>query len=54
MGDKRGELRRAGSVGEYLLFTCESAGEIADLLESYFKGKPLNSEMRRMGKREAN
>jgi putative protease len=54
MGDKREELRRAGSVGEYLLFTCESAGEIADLLESYFKGKPLNSEMRRMGKREAN
>lgn len=51
MGDKRGELVRAGLVWEHFIFSTESADEIAELLKRYNKGAPLDSPVRRMGKR---
>ncbi len=51
MGDKQGELHRAGLSWEHFIFSSESADEIADMLVRYEKGIPLAAPVRRMGKR---
>ena len=51
MGDKREELRRVGSIGEYFIFSIESLDEAQNILSSYFGGKPIGGQVRRMGKR---
>ncbi len=51
MGDKQGELRRAGLLWEHFIFSTESESEIFDLMIRYDKGVSLTTPVRRMGKR---
>ena len=51
MGDKADELRNAGLLSHHLIFTTESAKEIAEILSAYKNKKPLPYAVRRMGKR---
>ncbi len=50
MGDRETELRRANIAHRHFLFTNESAGDAARLIDAYFKGAPLR-EGRRIGSR---
>ena len=51
MGDRIAELDKY-SLGQLLYFSCESESEAAGLLDSYFGRKPLNCDIRRIGKRQ--
>jgi len=52
MGDKRGELVRAGITHRHFIFSVESADEINSYLLAYRKGAPLGTRVRRLGMRE--
>ena len=51
MGDKRAELDSAGLFSHHFIFTTESAGEIASVMNAYKNKKALPFAVRRMGKR---
>ena len=51
MGDRKEELARAGISHAHLIFSVESAEEIARVLDAYFSGASLGTEVRRIGKR---
>ncbi len=50
MGDKSAELKKANITHRHFLFTNESAGEAAKLIDAYFNSEPLR-EGRRIGSR---
>jgi len=49
MGDRRGELEKHAVNHEHFIFTTESPQQIEDVLQSYIRGKPLQTEVRRIG-----
>ncbi len=51
MADRQSELDSSGIVAEHLIFTTESAQEIAAVMASYKKHAPLGIDVRRIGKR---
>ena len=51
MGDKAEELRSARLFSHHFIFTTESAKEISEILTAYKNKRPLQSSVRRMGKR---
>ena len=51
MGDRKSELEKYALKHEHFLFTNESPKEIEDVLRAYKKGEPLQTEVRRIGKR---
>ena len=53
MGDRSSELERARLGRRHLLFTVESADEIAAAIEAHSCGEPLGIPVRRMGRRDA-
>ena len=51
LGDKRRELSENRISARHLLFTVESAAEIAEVIRAHNSGLPLNSHVRRAGRR---
>ena len=52
MGDRLSELEEYRLKSHHMLFTVESAAEIADVLRRHFGGKPLSTDrVRRVGRR---
>lgn len=51
MGDKKSELSDAKILHEHFIFSTESVGECAALLERYRRGEKINTQHRRIGKR---
>jgi putative protease len=51
MGDRREELQRAGINHAHFIFSVERGEEISRVIDAYFRGAPLGTEVRRIGKR---
>jgi putative protease len=51
MGDRQGELLDLGLQSFHLIFTTESGAEIAEILRAHSQRRPLDSKVRRTGRR---
>ncbi len=51
MGDKKGELDASKIYHRHFIFTTESGREILSVIDAYEKSKPLDTPVRRIGKR---
>ena len=52
MGDRKAELERYGISHRHFIFSAEGAKECAALISDYKKSKPLDREVRRIGRRD--
>ena len=50
MGDRKGELARAGVKTAHFLFSVESEREVEEVIRAYREGAPLDKQVRRMGR----